>query len=84
MMMKQRTCSRMQVLLFLMITVLAITGLINWLLPRGGEARALRHLLRWIHEGAAVGFLTFVAAHLYCQLEMIRRNLRRFSLWGRD
>ena len=65
-------------------SLLAITGLINWLLPRGSEARALRHVLRWIHEGAAVGFLTFVAAHLYCQLEMIRRNLRRFNLWGRD
>jgi hypothetical protein len=65
-----------------MITVLAATGLINWLLPRGGEVRASRHLLRWIHEAAAAGFLTLVAAHVYFQWEAIRRNLRRFGLWG--
>jgi hypothetical protein len=43
----------MQVLLFLALSILATTGLTNWLLPHGGSARALRHLLRWIHEGAA-------------------------------
>lgn len=80
----QRTRWRVQVLLFLAITILAVTGAINWLLPRGGSGRTLRHLLRWVHEGAAVGFLGLLAAHLYCQWHTCRRNLTRFGFWGRD
>jgi len=81
---RPQTRWRMQVLLFLAIVVLAVTGLINWILPRGGSLRGLRHLLRWIHEGAALGFMVFLAAHLYCQWNAVRRNLKRFGLWGRD
>lgn len=81
---QRRTRWRAQVLLFLTITVLAVTGLINWLLPRGGGPQALRHLLRWIHEGAALGFVGFLAAHLWFQWGAIRRNLNRYGLWGRD
>jgi len=80
----RRTRWRMQVLLFLMTMLLALTGLINWLLPHGEAVRTLRHLLRWVHEGAAIGFLTFMAAHLYFQAEAIRRNVRLFGLWSRD
>ena len=79
-----RTRWRVQVILSLAILVLAVTGTINWLLPRGGSVRTLRHLLRWIHEGAAVGFLMVLAAHLYCQWPALRRNLARFGPWGRD
>ena len=75
---------RAQVLLAMMIAVLAATGLTSWLLPPGGGARSIRHLLRWIHEAAALGFLTLLAYHLYCHWEAIRHNLRRFGLWGRD
>ena len=81
---RPQTRWRMQVLLFLAIVVLAVTGLINWILPRGGSLRGLRHLLRWIHEGAALGFMVFLASHLYCQWNAVRRNLKRFGLWGRD
>jgi cytochrome b subunit of formate dehydrogenase len=73
---------RAQVLLMLAITVLAVTGLINWLLPAGPTLRSLRHLMRWIHEGAALGFVTFLGVHLYFQWATIRRNLRLFGLWG--
>lgn len=75
---------RMQVLLLLTVAVLAVTGLVNWLLPHGGAFRALRHLLRWIHEGAAMGFLILMAFHLHCQSAVLRRNFRRFGLRGRD
>jgi hypothetical protein len=68
--------------MFLMVLVLTVTGLINWLLPHDGAHRALRHLLRWIHEGAAIGFLSLMAAHLYFRSDAIRRHLRRFGLWG--
>jgi len=80
----RRTRWRMQVLLFLMTMLLALTGLLNWLLPHGGTVRTLRHMLRWIHEGAAIGFFSLVAAHLILQAEAIRRNMRRYGLWGRD
>ena len=75
---------RAQVLLMLTIAVLAVTGLINWLLPAGPTLRSLRHFIRWIHEAAALGFVTFLGVHLYMQWEAIRRNLRRFGLWGSD
>ena len=75
---------RMQVFLLLTVAVLAVTGLVNWLLPRGGAIRTLRHLLRWIHEGAAIGFLVLIAFHLHFQTAALRRNLHRFGLWGRD
>jgi len=73
---------RAQVLLMLAIAVLAVTGLINWLLPAGPTLRSLRHFIRWIHEAAALGFVTFLGVHLYMQWEAIRRNLRRFGFWG--
>jgi hypothetical protein len=75
---------RMQVLLLLTIALLAVTGLVNWLLPHGGAIRTLRHLLRWVHEGAAIGFLALLAFHLYSQTAALRRNLHRFGFWGRD
>jgi thiosulfate reductase cytochrome b subunit len=75
---------RAQVLLMLTIAVLAVTGLINWLLPTGSTLRSFRHFIRWIHEAAALGFVTFLGAHLYFQWDAIRRNLRRFGLWGPD
>lgn len=75
---------RAQVMLFLTVVILAVTGLINWLLPQGGAARNLRHLLRWIHEGAALGFVALLAVHLSSQWDAIRRSLRRFGLWGKE
>jgi thiosulfate reductase cytochrome b subunit len=75
---------RAQVLLLSTIVVLAVTGLINWLLPAGPPLRSLRHFLRWIHEAAALGFVAFLGVHLYVQWEAIQRNLRRFGLWGRS
>jgi thiosulfate reductase cytochrome b subunit len=74
---------RAQVLLMLTIAVLAFTGLINWLLPTGPALRSLRHLLRWIHEVAALGFVTFLGVHLYFQWDAILRNLHRFGIWRR-
>jgi len=82
--MSRHTRWRAQVVLMLTIAVLAVTGLINWLLPAGPALRSLRHLLRWIHEAAALGFVTFLGVHLYVQWDAIRRNLRRFGLWGPD
>jgi thiosulfate reductase cytochrome b subunit len=82
--MSRHTRWRAQVVLMVMIAVLAVTGLINWLLPAGPALRAFRHLLRWIHEAAALGFVTLLAVHLYFQWEAIQRNLRRFGLWGRS
>ena len=82
--MTRRDRWRAQILLFMTIVILAVTGLINWLLPQGGAARTLRHLLRWIHEGAALGFVTLLGVHLYAQWDVIRRNLGRFGFWGKD
>jgi hypothetical protein len=71
---------------FLLFSFLGITGLINWLLlPRGpgsggGFLIGLRHLLRDLHQWAALGFIVVVAVHLFLHWGYIKINLKRYGL----
>jgi hypothetical protein len=64
------------------LSILAATGLINWLLPRGG-GQPLRHLLRWIHEGAAVVFVVLILWHLGLHVDYLKRGWKRFGPFGK-
>ncbi len=73
------------VLSFILFSLLTITGLINWLLPRGREAGggfliSLRHFLRDIHQWAALGLILAVAIHLFLHWGYIKANLKRYGL----
>ncbi len=70
---------------FLLFSLLGVTGLINWLLlPRGARSGdfliGLRHFLRDVHEWAALGFMIVVAIHLFLHWGYIKINLKRYGL----
>jgi hypothetical protein len=64
------------------LAILAATGLVNWLLPHGG-GNPLRHVLRWIHEGAAVFFLGLVLWHLGLHVDYLKRGWQRYGPFGK-
>ena len=71
---------------FILFSILTITGLINWLLlPRGpgaggGFLISLRHFLRDIHEWAGLGLIFAVAVHLFLHWGYIKTNLKRSGM----
>lgn len=62
---------------FLALGLLAVTGLVNWLLPRGGGPSVLRHGVVVVHEWAAVAFLVLVGLHVMLHWGYVQANLRR-------
>jgi hypothetical protein len=71
---------------FILLTVLGFTGFINWLLlPKGYEASSgflisLRHFLRGVHEWTAVLFLISIAIHISLHWSYIKTNLKKYSI----
>ena len=71
------------ILSFILFSILTLTGLINWLLlPRGyrGEGGALvslRHFLRDVHEWTALLFIFIVLVHLVLHWSYIKSNLNK-------
>jgi cytochrome b subunit of formate dehydrogenase len=71
---------------FILFSILTITGLINWLLlPRGpgaggGFLISLRHFLRDIHEWAGLVLIITVVIHLFLHWGYIKTNLKRYGL----
>jgi hypothetical protein len=71
---------------FLLFSLLGVTGLINWLLlPRGpgsggGFLFGLRHFLRDVHEWAALGFIIVIGFHLVLHWGYIKTRLKRYGL----
>lgn len=71
---------------FILFSILTFTGLINWLLlPKGYKAAggfliSLRHVLREIHEWTAVLFIIAVVVHLVLHWPYITSNLKKYGL----
>jgi hypothetical protein len=71
---------------FVLFSILAITGLTNWLLmPRGYAASggfliSLRHFLRQVHEGTAVLFILVVLVHLALHWTYIKSNMKKHGI----
>jgi hypothetical protein len=69
-----------------LITLLAVTGLVNWLvLPHGGGRRegfliGTRHVLMDMHAWLGVFFLLTIAIHLVLHWPTIKANLNRSGL----
>jgi hypothetical protein len=73
------------VISFVLFSILALTGLINWLfLPRGGGeggfAVHLRHFLREVHEWTALMFLVMMLIHLFLHWSYIKSNLQKYGI----
>ena len=71
---------------FLLLTVLGVTGFVNWLLlPKGYETSSgflisLRHFLRGVHEWASVLFLISIAIHIALHWSYIKTNLKNYRI----
>lgn len=80
---KARQIWFINVVSFVLFSVLACTGLVNWLLlPRGagiggGILAGLRHLMLTIHELAAVLFIVVIGLHLLLHRSYIKARLGR-------
>jgi hypothetical protein len=71
------------VLSFVLLAVLVLTGLINWLaLPHGGGPPAgggasLRHGVREIHAWTAIFFMASIVVHIGLHWNYVRTNLKK-------
>jgi hypothetical protein len=72
------------VISFVLFSLLGGTGLINWLLlPKGYQARgpfliSLRHFFVWVHQWTALLFILVVALHLSLHWKYIKSNIERY------
>lgn len=70
---------------FILFSILTVTGLINWLLPHGnrsgggGALISLRHFLIGIHEWAGLFFIVVVFFHLALHWAYLKTNLRKYG-----
>lgn len=76
------------VVTFVFLVILAVTGLINWLLlPRGGyhggenALVAVRHFLLEVHQWTALLFIISIVVHWVLHWNYIKANLRRHGLF---
>jgi hypothetical protein len=71
---------------FILLMVLAVTGLINWLLvpggyrTEGGFMMSLRHFLREIHEWTGLFFIIIILIHIMLHWSYIKSNLKKYGI----
>jgi hypothetical protein len=74
------------VISFVLFSILTLTGLINRLfVPRGGGAEGgiavhLRHFLREVHQWTALMFIVMVLIHLALHGSHIKSNLQKYGI----
>ena len=73
------------VISFILFFILCGTGLLNWVLPRGYEARgsflvSLRHFLIAFHEWTALIFMIVIAVHIVLHWTYIKTNLQKYGI----
>ena len=72
------------VISFFLISLLSVTGLVNWLvLPRGygrstGFLVSLRHSLVTIHEWTALLFMIVIGIHIWLHWAYVKKSLDRY------
>ena len=70
---------------FVLLLLLAVTGLIGWILPHGAGAagQGLRHFLHTIHQVSALLFMAAVGVHLALHWGYIEQHLKKYGLLKR-
>jgi hypothetical protein len=82
---KGETLWFVNVLSFILFSILTITGLINWLIitggyrGEGGFLMSLRHFFRGIHEWTALLFIIVVVIHLVLHWPYIKSHLKKLG-----
>ena len=69
---------------FILFSILTVTGLVNWLLPHGnrggGALISLRHFLIGIHEWAGLFFIVVICFHLALHWAYVKTNLKKYGI----
>jgi len=74
---------------FVLFSLLAVTGLVNWLVLPHGSGRqegiliVTRHLLMEVHAWLAMLFLVAIVTHLVLHWPYIKANLNKYGLLKR-
>lgn len=67
-----------------LFVILALTGLLNWILPHGHGAEGflitLRHFFRDVHEWTGFIFIVFGMIHVVVHWAYIRNNLTKYGI----
>jgi hypothetical protein len=70
---------------FILFSVLTVTGLLNWLVVphgyrgEGGMLISLRHFLREVHEWTVFLFIIIIFVHLILHWAYIKSNLKKYG-----
>jgi hypothetical protein len=71
---------------FILFAILAVTGLMNWMvLPKGyqgggGFLVSFRHFFRQVHEWTALLFIIVVLVHIFFHWSYIQSNLKKYGM----
>ncbi len=70
---------------FICFILLSLTGLINWLLPKGYQARgssliSLRHFFVEFHQWTALAFMVIIGIHIFLHWSYVKSNLKRYNV----
>lgn len=67
-----------------LFVLLAVTGVINWLLPKGHGAESflisLKHFMRDVHEWTGFIFIIFGIIHIVVHWTYIKINLNKYGI----
>jgi membrane protein implicated in regulation of membrane protease activity len=70
---------------FFLLSLMGITGLVNWLvLPRGygsgaGFLVSIRHFLMTVHEWTGLLFVIVIGIHISLHWRYVKKNLDRYG-----
>lgn len=69
---------------FVLFSVLSLTGLITWILPKGHGSDSLlinlKHFLKDIHEWTGFIFVVFAIIHIVVHWTYIKNNLGKYGI----
>ncbi|MFZ5571089.1 MAG: hypothetical protein ACOZF0_11830 [Thermodesulfobacteriota bacterium] len=74
---------RVNVISFIILMLLVVTGMANWLVFPGGSHGAgssIRGFLCAVHRWSAVGFILMIGVHLFFHLDYINKSLEKYGL----
>jgi TRAP-type mannitol/chloroaromatic compound transport system permease small subunit len=67
---------------FILLVLLALTGLASWWLPHGAGAgiQTLRHFLHSVHRTGAVFFIAAIGIHIWLHWGYVRQRLMTLGI----
>jgi hypothetical protein len=83
---KSSTLWIVNIISFILFTILCCTGLVNWLVlakgygSQGGFQLSLRHFFISFHEWTGLIFMVFITFHIALHWPYIKSNLKKYGI----